>query len=201
VPINGSRRGLIGAGDQWAGIAKDGDDLPATWINWEAAMDFCRKLTERERKAGRIPNEWEYTLPTEAQWEWACRAGTETKYSFGDDDSKLGDFAWFDDTSFSLKGNSHPVGQKKPNPWGMHDMHGNVWEWCRDWYADKLPGERDPEGIETGTERVIRGGCVGFWCFQAGESTYRSATRSPLNPSYENQHLGFRVVLTPSGTK
>jgi len=188
----------VQATEPWAGKGStiESDDLPATWIHWEAAMEFCRKLTERERKAGRVPNGWEFTLPTEAQWERACRAGTKTRYSFGDDNSKLRDYAWFDDTGFSLQGNSHPVGQKKPNPWGVHDMHGNVWEWCRDWYVDKLPGERAPEVIEKGSERVIRGGCVGFWCFQAGEGSYRSARRSAFNPSYQTQHLGFRVACS-----
>src|SRR5579872_6012288 len=179
---------------------KEGEDYPATFVSWNDAGDFCRKFTEQERQAGRIADGWEYTLPTEAQWERACRAGTETRFSFGDDRSKLGEYAWFDDTGFTRAGNGHPVGLKKPNLWGLHDMHGNVWEWCRDCYADKLPGGRDPKVTEQDTECVIRGGCVGFWCHKTeGVDNYRSARRSSLKPSYANQHLGFRVAFSPTG--
>jgi sulfatase modifying factor 1 len=194
----------IMATEPWKGkiVTEEGDDFPAVWVNRQDAMDFCRQLTKHERRAGRMPEGWEYTLPTEAEWERACRAGTETRFNFGDDRSKLGEYAWFDDTGFSRAGNGHPVGQKKPNVWGLHDMHGNVWEWCRDCYADKLPGGRDPEVTEQDAEWVIRGGCVGFWCHKTeGIDNYRSARRSSLKPSYANQHLGFRVAFSPTGNK
>ena len=102
-----------------------------------------------------------YALPTEAQREYACRAGTTTAYSFGDDAGNLGDYAWWGgaigDGNAGAERYPHRVGQKKPNPWGLYDMHGNVWEWCRDAYAKKLPGGTDPL-VETGSDRVFRAG-------------------------------------------
>ena len=179
-----------------------GDRLPATYITWNDAMDFCRKLTERERRAGRLSNAWEYTLPTEAQWERACRAGTETRYCFGDDASKLSEYAWFYDNSYKVGDNHlHAVGAKKANRWGIHDMHGNVCEWCRDHYVEKLPGGRDPEvkAEPSGdTLRVSRSGCIVFNAAMC-ESGYRRGE----SPGYRNGdfggraggNLGFRVVL------
>jgi formylglycine-generating enzyme required for sulfatase activity len=104
-----------------------------------------------------LPNGWEYRLPTEAQWEYACRAGTTTTYCFGDDPKQLGDYAWYKDNA---EARTHAVGQKKANAWGLHDMHGNVWEWCRDAYQGKLPGGEDPE-VRAGSYRVFRGGSWG----------------------------------------
>src|SRR4029078_11049544 len=124
---------------------KEGGDFPTTWVNWVEAMEFGRRLTERERKAGRLPDDWEYTLPNEAQWERACRARNETKFSFGDDESSLGEYAWYHKNANGI-GEKHPhrVGQKKPNPWGLHDMYGNVCEWCRDYFSESRPSGRDP---------------------------------------------------------
>ena len=109
-----------------------GDDLPVEKVSWEEANEFCRLLTERERTAGGLPSGMVYRLPTEAEWEYAARAGTTTKYCFGDDESGLGEYAWYGGNSGST---THPVGQKRPNAWGLYDMHGNVWEWCQDWYG------------------------------------------------------------------
>jgi formylglycine-generating enzyme required for sulfatase activity len=176
------------------GQTKEGDDCPATFVSWNDAMEFDRKFTERERAAGRLPAGWEYTLPTEAQWERACRAGTETKFSFGDDDSKLTNYAWFADNTFGADEQyAHSVGEKKPNAWGLHDMHGNVMELCRDWYQAKLPGGRDPEVTQMSTSRVIRGGS---WSFLVNGC--RSARRISFDPSYRDAVIGFRVRLGPS---
>jgi formylglycine-generating enzyme required for sulfatase activity len=182
--------------EPWKGkFTNEGEDFPATYISWNDAMEFCRKLTEQERQAGRLPNDWEYTLPTEAQWERACRARTETRFSFGDDESKLGDYAWFGKNA-SPGEYAHRVGQKKANPWGLHDMHGNLWEWCRDIYTNKLPGGRDPEvkpDENTRSFRVHRGGS---WSF--GAAHCRSGFRSWYQPDGRISDYGFRPALTPS---
>ncbi len=191
--------------EPWKGekLTKEGADYPATCVNWDHATDFCRKLTDQERQAGRLPKGWEYTLPTDAQWERACRAGTETKFSFGDDESELDDYAWhYGNVQEAGKGCAQKVGRKKANPWGLFDMHGNVWEWCRDAYLEMPPGGRDPEvksdEKEGGSkrvsrlERVQRGGCW-FW----GELTCRSAFRSRDYPSLWNSGTGFRVARSP----
>jgi formylglycine-generating enzyme required for sulfatase activity len=166
-----------------------GANNPVENVSWFDAVEFCRKLSElpAERAAGRV-----YRLPTEAEWEYACRAGTTTKYSFGDDDSKLVDYAWFDGNSFER---THRVGGKKPNAWGFYDMHGNVWEWCQDWYGD-YPDHAvpDPTGPASGSYRVLRGGS---WGGPAG--ICRSAFRFGCEPSGRIDRFGFRVSLSPSG--
>jgi formylglycine-generating enzyme required for sulfatase activity len=183
--------------EPWIGqkFTKDGDNFPATYVSWHDAMAFCRKLTEQERKAGRLPEGWLYTLPTEAQWDRACRVRTETRFHFGDEASRLGDYEWFADNSFKAgERYAHQVGQKKPNPWGLYDMHGIVWEWCRDMYTAKLPGGREPEVTEKGLGRVVRGGC---WIGIA-ENCW-SANRGQLGSTYRDSYLGFRVALSPPG--
>jgi formylglycine-generating enzyme required for sulfatase activity len=179
----------------------EGDDIPATHIDWTEAMWFCDKLTEAERAGRRLPEGWEYTLPTEAQWERACRALTQSRFSFGEEESKLEEYAWFYDNAWNTpEKHAHRIGQKKPNPWGLYDMHGNVWEWCRDWYepsrrpapADfKLPGGRDPEVTKPGFNRVLRGG---GWDFIARDC--RSAARDGLGGLNRSWYVGFRVVLS-----
>ena len=134
------------------------------------------------------------SLPTEAQWEYACRAGTTTTYSFGGDAAGLGDYAWYLENSVSIKGPS-PVGTKKPNPWGLYDMHGNVWEWCSDWYGSDYYSEpsasgTDPTGPASGSDRVLRGGC---WDYSAWHC--RSAYRGSANPVIVYVYYGFRVVF------
>jgi formylglycine-generating enzyme required for sulfatase activity len=177
-------------------VAKEGDDFPATYICWDDAVEFCRKLTDQERKAGRVPDDWEYTLPTEAQWERACRAGTKTKFYFGDDESKLVEYACFRNTADKADEQYSHRRQKKPNAWCLHEMHGNVAEWCRDWYAVALPGGRDPEVTKEGAERVLRGG--GWDDTAVG---CRAAARGGLSPSRRCIDAGFRVALFPLGIK
>ena len=163
-----------------------GDLLPVENVSWTLAMEFCRKLTERERAADRLPAAYAYTLPTEAQWEYACRAG-----STGDFAGDIADMAWHEGNSGNT---THAVGAKKPNVWGLYDMHGNVWEWCSDSYADKLKGGSvtDPK-TTSGASRVRRGGS---WVINA--LYCRSAFRGKGEPDFLNSSLGFRVALVPA---
>jgi formylglycine-generating enzyme required for sulfatase activity len=167
-------------------------NLPVDSVSWTQAMEFCRRITESESKAGRLPEGFTYRLPTEAEFEFASRAGTTNRYSFGDDFDYvlINDHAWYDKNS---GGAPHPVGQKKPNPLGLHDIHGNVWEWCLDWYGDRYPGGAvsDPRGPATGIHRVFRGG---GWDYLA--SYCRSAFRNRVGPARGKEYLGFRVVLS-----
>src|SRR5262249_604378 len=163
---------------QWV---RQGANYPATMVSWDDAMEFCRKLTTDERQSGRLPDHWEFTLPTEAQWEYACRAGTQTRYSFGDDERSLADYACFEANVMPSKENyAHKVGLKRPNAWGLCDLHGNVWELCRDVYDERLPGGRDPENTSQGTFRVIRGGS---WNYEA--PSCRSSERLWNMPSFK----------------
>src|SRR5262249_14961990 len=133
----------------------EGPRFPMYFVNYNEVSEFCRKLTERERQEGRLPSEWEYRLPSEAQWEYACRAGTTTRFAFGDDEAELEKYGWYEKNS---NGMSHEVGQKPANAWGFHDMHGNVQEWCRDWFGDKLPGGPNPGVLKQSGARVKHGG-------------------------------------------
>jgi formylglycine-generating enzyme required for sulfatase activity len=128
-------------------------------------------------------------LPTEAEWEYACRSGSKTRFYFGDDEDKLGDFAWYLGNS---DGKTHPVGQKKPNSWGLYDMHGNVWQWCSDWYESYGNAKNiDPQGPASGKARVYRGGSVILTPIRC-----RSAYRSGGPPETQNNTTyGFRVVV------
>ena len=177
----------------WSGSGGKSDaDLPATCVNWDDVTEFCKRLTRRERDNGKLPANEEYRLPTEAEWEYACRAGTTTAYSFGNEESKLGEFCWF-------LGNSriaaHAVETKQANPWGLHDMHGNVWEWCSDWYGESLAGGADPVGPGGGVFRVFRGGGWGF-----NPMNCRSASRGNRAPADRLDYLGFRVTRSQSAT-
>jgi len=162
-----------------------GELLPVENVSWDDAMEFCRKLTTLERSAGSLPSGYVYTLPTEAQWEYACRAGTTGDYA-GD----LKAMAWFGENAGST---TLAVATKQANAWGLHDMHGNVWEWCADWYADKLPGGSvsDSKGPASGSYRVLRGGS---WWNDA--AFCRSAYRSRNSPGYRYDNLGFRLALS-----
>jgi formylglycine-generating enzyme required for sulfatase activity len=172
------------------GRSKD-DDLPVSNVSWDDAMKFCWMLTTlpEERDAGRV-----YRLPTEAEWEYACRAGTATTFSFGDDESLLEDYGWFRGNAAN---ESHPVGEKKPNPWGLHDMHGNVWEWCSDFFSRDAVAAgpaTDPQGPDDGSSRVRRGG---GWKYTA--STCKSSQRTGSGPSNRDDAIGFRVAMSPLG--
>jgi formylglycine-generating enzyme required for sulfatase activity len=165
-----------------------GDTLPVEFVSWDDAMAFCKKLTEREQAARRLPAGWAFTLPTEAQWEYACRAGTTGPHA-GDLDA----MAWYSANSGYT---THPVGTKQPNGWGLFDMHGNVWEWCADWYWSYPGGSvTDPVGPESGSARVFRGGS---WSHEA--EFCRSAFRFGFAPdpyrSLHSNNIGFRVALS-----
>jgi len=163
-------------------------DAPANYISWNDAQEFCRRLSAI---AGRPVR-----LPTEAEWEYACRAGSTTAYCFGDDPRRLGEYAWYRGNAWDLDENyPHGVARKRPNAWGLYDMHGNVWEWCQDWYAwdyyARSPSA-DPKGPTNGKERVLRGGS---WVDVPGYC--RSALRLSIHPNYSDNDRGFRVVVSP----
>jgi formylglycine-generating enzyme len=162
-----------------------GVTLPVEQVNWDDAIKFCEKLTQMEKAAGRLPEGWAYTLPTEAQWEYACRAGTTTAYSFGDSITSK-------QANYEVNvGKTTPVGIYPANAWGFHDMHGNVWERCLDWYGDYPSGPAsDPVGPSVGSWRVSRGGS---W---DNDGRYlRSAYRGRFPPDSRYLNLGFRLSL------
>jgi formylglycine-generating enzyme len=154
-------------------------------VSWNDAREFCRQLSTKEGVT--------YRLPTEAEWEYACRAATTTAYSFGDDVYRLADFAAFrGDTSRAEEDYTGEVEQKKPNAFGLYDMHGNLSEWCQDWYDRgyyAISPLNDPQGPSQGSERVYRGGS---WFSPPRDC--RSAVRKGLSPSDRVSDLGFRVV-------
>ena len=167
---------------------------PVTGLSWRDAMKFCAKLTEREEQAGRLPDGYEYRLPTEAEWEYACRAGSQGRFCFGDAETRLGEYAWYRANSDNMV---HPVGMKKANAWGLYDMHGNVSEWCLD---GPLPVNDiyHHSGIETdplvraGERRAERGGK-----FDSPAEACRAAWRTYSETDYNYFDKGFRVALAP----
>ncbi len=195
---------LMGSNPSWFngdrtsdGWTNYGTDLgrPVEKVSWNDATNYCGQLTQRERAMGRIAANSVYRLPTEAEWEYACRAWTSTRFSYGDDPgyTNLTNYAWYGEPYET--GTTHPVGQKLPNPWGLYDMHGNGWEWCQDWWSDSLPGgiAVDPQGPATGSDHVVRGG---RWDIPA--EACRSAYRDYFfSPDFRGIVFGFRVVLAP----
>ncbi len=161
----------------------DTSGFPVERVNWEEAMEFCQRLSKQE------PG-WSYTLPTEAQWEYACRAGTSTPFHFGEKlTTELANYA-------RHLGRPSAVGSYPPNAFGLFDMHGNVWEWCLDWYGRnyyRKSSSSDPQGPGTGSYRVYRGGS---WINSARDC--RSSTRSWSSPALRVVHLGFRLAAVPS---
>ena len=172
-----------------------GDTLPVETITWEDARRFCDLLNQQQRKAGILPKGYHWDLPTESQWEYACRAGTTAALHHGIDltsvDRRCGHLnqvAWYQGNA---AGQTRPVGSKKANRWGLRDMHGNVWEWCRDSYEERHPGGIDP-WISRGTNHVRRGGSAGY---QARNC--RAANRDGLDPAAKGNGLGLRLALVP----
>jgi len=167
-----------------------GPKNPVDSVSWENAQEFCKKLSAKTGKTTQ--------LPTEAQWEYACRSGTRTRFYSGDADRDLDGVGW---SSGNSESTTHPVGGKRPNSWGLYDMHGNVAEWCQDWLMPYTAGAAtDPKGAPTGNERVLRGGC-----WSSGPTECRAARRAYINPGtrYIGFSYGFRLVamaspLTPS---
>ncbi|MBP6601607.1 MAG: SUMF1/EgtB/PvdO family nonheme iron enzyme [Verrucomicrobiales bacterium] len=170
-------------GDSYGDVTGEGANHPMYFVNWEDAQEYLTKMNSQNA----LPSGWKWALPTEAQWEYACRAGTETKFA-GD----LDEIAWYSENSGSK---TNPVGTKKPNDWGLYDMHGNVWEWCSDYYGDYASGSAtNPKGATTGSIRVGRGG---GWFFIA--AICRSAIRHGDSPEYRYDVLGFRLAAVPEG--
>lgn len=155
---------------------------PVEQVSWEDAQEFVRKLNAKEGGT-------KYRLPPEAEWEYAARAGSTTAYSFGDDVTQLGEYAWYDQNAGNT---THPVGQRKPNAWGLHDMHGNVWEWVQDWYgAYTAETAADPQGPSSSSIRVFQGG---RWVRHAGYC--RAAYRGRARPGNRSGDLGLRLLRT-----
>jgi len=177
---------------QWAAVMGGdpsnfwGRNRPVEQVSWEEAVEFCSRLTEQQRKAGILSTNWSWRLPTEAEWEYAARAGNESERP-----GEIDAIAWYGGNSGSQ---THPVGTKRPNAWGLRDVIGNVWEWCSDWYGDYTTEQvTDPTGTATGTVRCGRGGS---WFNVQGLS--RTASRSWGAPTLRNRNLGFRPALARS---
>ncbi len=170
-------------------------DNPITGVDWFEAKEFCKILNNKF--SNKIPKGYKFDLPTEAQWEYACRAGIAKAFNNGTEltdniekSDNLDEICWYN----SLYGDwTKPVGDKKPNSWGLYDLHGNVWEWCNDWYGDyKLEEEIDPTGNNEGTYKIIRGGCV-----KSLACDCRSAKRNYEEPDVKDKYIGFRLALVP----
>jgi sulfatase modifying factor 1 len=173
--------------EPWKGksYVKEGPNNAASYVSWNDAVAYCKKLSEKEGKT--------YRLPTEAEWEYACRAGTETAWSFGDDEKALGDYAWYEENSSAINEKyAHQVGLEKPNAFGLYDMHGNVLEWCHDYFGKDYynqPLEKDPRGPASGSSRVLRGGS-----WNRDSRSTRSAYRRWNVAGFRGNYDGFRLV-------
>ncbi len=182
--------------EQWQGVMGGnpshfkGARNPVDSVSWEACQAFIKKLNEKFAASGAT-----FSLPTEAQWEYACRAGASTRYGFGDEEARLGEYGWFETNA---GGQTHPVGEKKPNAWGLYDMQGNLWQWCADWYdgsyykkspATDPTGPSEPGGPSGVSSRALRGGCWGD-----PASCCRCACRYCLPPWFCVYSYGLRVV-------
>jgi len=176
---------------------EDDDRFPANYVDWFGAVRFCNRLSEQagltpcyEMDGENVTWNWEvdgYRLPTEAEWEYACRAGTTTQFFWGDDEGAAGEYAWYEGNSDDRV---HPVAEKKPNPWGLYDMAGNVSEWCWDWRSNYSgEAQTDPTGPPDGSSRIRRGGA-----FPNEPGPLRSAVRFGAVPGHQYGEVGFRVA-------
>jgi formylglycine-generating enzyme required for sulfatase activity len=170
----------------WTGrdFVREGPDYPATYVSWEDAGHFLEKVGDGFR------------LPTEAEWEYACRAGTASAYSFGESAGELEDYAWYRENAWEVgQAYAHPVGGKRPSPAGLYDMHGNIWEWCQDAYGPYQPeAVTDPSGAEKGDARILRGSG-----FASEARALRSAFRYSYTSNRQFHCIGFRPARTLSG--
>jgi formylglycine-generating enzyme required for sulfatase activity len=172
--------------EQWQALMKDNPsrakkekNLPVENVSFDECLEFLKKMGDKDGQR--------YRLPSEAEWEYACRAGSKSCYCFGDDPKLLGEYAWYRDNAGEKP---HPVAQKKPNRWGLCDMHGNIWEWCADWYgAYPKDAVVDPKGPEKGTSRVLRGGS-----FYSPSSFVRCSIRGYFDPAKRGLNIGFRAA-------
>ncbi len=178
---------------QWSSVMPrnrsefQGQDRPVENVSWREASDFCQKLTEKHQASGLLPQNWSWRLPTEAEWEYAARAGNpNVRYG------ELNRIAWNSDNT---KDGPRPVGQKEPNAWGLHDMIGNVWEWCSDWFDGGYTTNAvtNPTGPATGADRLYRGG---GWLHD--HRSCRVSDRVSYSPTFRGNDLGFRMVLLPA---
>lgn len=194
----GDYAAVAGVNPSWFNGLRNGTDYgtdlsrPVENLYWFSAESYCAQLTQLEQQSGRLPTNWVYRLPTEAEWEYACRAGTTNRFSYGEDPGYVGlpSYAWFLDNSSNV---THEVGLKLANPASLYDVHGNVYEWCQDYYGDYPTGPiTDPQGPTSGAARVFRGGS-----WQYGGAACRSAGRYPTDPATKFNFLGFRVVVAP----
>jgi formylglycine-generating enzyme required for sulfatase activity len=186
-PITKKYRMKRGKGSTWGDLK-----LPMVCVNWKGARQFCEWLTYREKKAKRLPDGYIYRLPTESEWEYCCRAGSKGKYGHENLTSNtLFEYVWYQENSLRK---THVVGTKKANSWGLYDMHGNVWEWCNDWYGPYLDQAKDPVGPDDSNdnEKVLRGGS-----FASNESDLYTYTRYPKWYKTTKKNIGFRIVLAP----
>jgi formylglycine-generating enzyme required for sulfatase activity len=161
---------------------------PVEKVSYLRAVEYCAAITKREGDSGHLPADWEYRLPTEAEWEFGCRGGTTNLFNFGDDQSKADQYAWTAENSDST---THPIGQKLPSSLGLYDIHGNVWEWCLDWFAlYPESNSTNPVGPPQGKFKVFRGG---GWNNEAQYA--RSANRFMMAPASGTHFVGFRLAL------
>lgn len=177
------RQWMAVLGNNPSGFLNCGENCPVEKVSWNDVQEFIKRLNQKEGTG-------KYRLPTEAEWEYACRAGSTTAFCFGNDMGTLAEHAWFGPNSIDW---SHQAGQKKPNAWGLYDMHGNVWEWCQDWYSI-YPSEpvRDPKGPPSGSHRVSKGGS-----WRSAARFCRSAHRYGVDPDYRRPTRGFRLAKDP----
>ncbi len=176
--------------------------LPVESVGRAQVTDFCSKLTNLERGAGRLPGDWEYQLPTEAQWEYACRAGTDSVFPWGDNPALADEYTWHIGNAGFM---THPVGEKKPNRWGLYDMLGNTLEWCRDAWAPQYRGGVNPETTQRALPAGPRDGGAIYWVSRGGgwiiPPSVTARDRVRLGAADQGYLLGFRVAIVPRDSR